>query len=167
MSADGLPATKEQPSALDGYERAKPGEPIFTLQGGDPIAVEMVKLYISKRRQRALDMDEGREAEAELVRCSEAERTLWAMQNYLAGRAQVDAQEQSERSDEPEAVDLFDCRVRAANKLNEMRGELNEIGIELKRRGFTVQSDAPLYSALDLLEDMKDLIEPRRLFRKD
>lgn len=171
MSADGLPATKEQPSALDGYERAKPGEPIFTLQGGDPLAVEMTKEYIHRRRKAALGIEDEQKQQAELARCTEAERTLWAMQEYLRS-GKVEEEDEREQLNEPVAIDLHDRRVRAAGKISYMRGDLNEILVELlpdwMAAGGVEESEALIDELEELIGQLRAVyfvIEPRRMFK--
>lgn len=176
MSADGLPSTKEHPSALDGYERAKPGEPFFTLQGGDPLGIKHTRNYIDERRGLAIaaqrqaherkDERAVKIAEAELARCTEAERTLWAMQEYLrTGQVAEMPQEAEEQAEQTlEAIDLHDYRVRAAGRLSNMEAELIEIGEELRKRGF----DIPKYGAIEniaksYLAPIREIIEPRRM----
>jgi hypothetical protein len=163
------PATKTSPSALDGFERAKPDEPIFTLQGGDPLGVEMTQLYIEKRRERALQLEDDKERRAELLRCTEAERTLWAMQEYLRGNHEDEAPEQSEQPDEPAAIDLHDYRVRAAQRISGMRCDLVEIRDELtERRGWApIRGNwwSQATTLADLLASLGDKVEPRRLFK--
>lgn len=160
-------ATKTRPGALDGFERAKPDEPIFTLQGGDPLGVECTKLYIQMRRERAMKLEEGRERDAELLRCTEAEHQLWVMQDYLAGRTFEDQPEEQEEPDEPAAIDLFDYRVRFASRASNMRCELVEIREELKRRGY---DNIALFDEIDeianTLGQINEVLEPRRLLKK-
>lgn len=169
ISPQKLAATKEQPSALDGYERAKPGEPIFTLQGGDPLAVEMTKEYISRRRRAALEIEDSQKQEAELMRCMEAERTLWAMQEYLRSGKAAQVDERAALS-EPAAIDLHDRRVRAAGKVSYMRGDLEEMLVELLPdwtiAGGIEESEAllpMLCNAIDRLDEIWRVIEPRRM----
>jgi hypothetical protein len=103
-------STKETPGPFDGFARAKPGEPIFTLQGGDPFGAPLVLLWTDLERRRAsgLLMDQdfiirtvekiARLVEDEvcepiapdkeramLLRATEAERIAWAMQEYFRG----------------------------------------------------------------------------------
>jgi hypothetical protein len=163
MSADGLISTKEKPGALDGFERAKPDEPIFTLQGGDPIAVRLVKVYIWLRRRAAFKIADDRKREAELLRCSEAERQLWAMEEYLRS-GKVDEKDETPHGNLPAEIDLFDYRVRAAQKVSGMACELLEIDEELRRREFIYDSD----EAKALVEGLRLLrkeLEPRRMMK--
>ena len=46
-------STKDEPGPLDGLLTAKPGEPIFTLQGGDPLAAPLVREWARQARERA------------------------------------------------------------------------------------------------------------------
>src|SRR5205085_1542980 len=103
MSSDNaLPA-----APLDAYVTAKPDEPTFTLQGGDPLAEPLVQLWAHLARVRtglltgdadwiypALkaachpDSDlSGNEREVNnlLLRATAAEEVSWAMRDYCRG----------------------------------------------------------------------------------
>lgn len=104
--------TKQTPGPFDGFESAKPNEPIFTLQGGDPLGAPLVQLWadlarvragssalsgdaIMARLQRAVAVALGdkvldpKKADALLLRASEAEKVVWSMDDYRTGREEL------------------------------------------------------------------------------
>lgn len=107
------PNTKDLPGAFDAFQTAKPDEPIFTLQGGDPVAAMLVQLWAFIARARAgvrpdIELDDlleiadrapPAETEAQsqelLLRASSAEEVAWAMRAYQ--------RKEAERSDEGKA----------------------------------------------------------------
>jgi hypothetical protein len=84
-------STKDIPGPLDGLQRAKPGEPVFTLQGGDPLAPPLVREWVRKRREAALQMPEGPEQDAQLIRCREADEIAMDMDAYRRGEVETEA----------------------------------------------------------------------------
>jgi hypothetical protein len=107
--------TKEEPGPFDGMENAKPGEPVFTLQGGDPLAAPLVQLWADCARVRAgvgsadcLAPDfaklagvatrekAGRHKQEELkLRATEAESIGWEMDAYRKGEKFVEQETES------------------------------------------------------------------------
>lgn len=88
LDVDAPISTGAAPGPFDGLESAKPNEPVFTLQGGDPDAADLVLEWVARRRARALASrsDGGRnDADADLARCTHAETIAWAMQEYRRG----------------------------------------------------------------------------------
>ena len=83
---DQIISTKEEVGTYDAIETAKPGEPLFALQGGDPLAPLCVMIWAWKARKLARAMDEDDKARAALLRkASAAEEVAWAMRDYQKG----------------------------------------------------------------------------------
>jgi hypothetical protein len=81
-------STKEQVGTYDAIETLKPGEPVFPLQGGDPLAPFCVIIWAWKARKlaRTLDPDkDAKEIERLLRKASAAEEVAWAMRDYQRG----------------------------------------------------------------------------------
>lgn len=90
-----MPDTKAEPGPFDAFETAKPDEPIFTLQGGDPLAAPLVLEWARRARTAALALpDDTPRQEELLLRATSAEEVAWSMQAYLRGEA-----ESSDQSD--------------------------------------------------------------------
>lgn len=85
---DQIISTKDQIGTYDAIETAKPGEPLFPLQGGDPLAPLCVMIWAWKARKLARTMEEDDKARIKLLRkASAAEEVAWAMREYQAGEA--------------------------------------------------------------------------------
>lgn len=177
----------DEVSALDAYQTLKPGEPGFTLQGGDPLGYPMVEAWADFARMRAgaitadactaafmrlveAARDNKTENEREtadlLLRATAAEEVGWNMKAYFRGQA-FEATTHEEGPDEKARIDLHDYRVHAAQRLNNAVGELVEIRGNLKALGFNSDSTFRiLEEAFQLLRSASEDIEPRRLFRE-
>jgi hypothetical protein len=150
------------PAPLDAYSTAKPGEPTFTLQGGDPLAPLLVQLWVDGARALAgispkpcgfVDRwiitcennqvdTESREAENLLRRATAAEEVMWDMVAYQKGLPSAGENpgqnphgENLSDLDEKARLDLHDLRVRYAQKLSGFASELSDMREELLRRG--------------------------------
>jgi len=188
-----MPEDKAGPIApLDAYVTAKPDEPTFTLQGGDPFGGPLARLWAHLARARVfgpkmlgdewpnyladvisrnlIPESAERERTNMLVRATQAECTSWDMDSYLKGYASIgaeDAKTAAENSlDEKARLDLHDTRVHAASRLNNMVFELIEIRGELFELGFFSEVDcADVQALIDRLDALSKEVEPRRLFK--
>jgi acetylornithine deacetylase/succinyl-diaminopimelate desuccinylase-like protein len=88
--------TKEIPGPFDGLTRAKPGEPVFPLQGGDPQAAGLVRQWVQVRRDAAAKMPEGKDRDLELLRCREADEIAMDMDAYRRGEVEAEARSANE-----------------------------------------------------------------------
>lgn len=137
----------EIPAPLDAYETAKPDEPTWTVQGGDPLGAPLLRVWaIFARIQAGVIPDQGteavyaqllkaannnppendREKHGLLLRATQTEEVSWSMDDYRAGRTAAEGSKSpAENSlDEKARLDLHDFRVRSAQKLNDMVYEL-------------------------------------------
>lgn len=81
-------STKDEVGSYDAIASAKPGEPLFPLQGGDPLAPFCVMMWARAARRKALRMAEDDKARAKLLRkASDAEEVAWAMKDYQRAEA--------------------------------------------------------------------------------
>lgn len=81
-------STKDQVGTYDAIETLKPGEPVFPLQGGDPLGPICVMFWAWKARKlaRTLDPDkDAKEIDRLLRKASAAEDVAWAMKDYQSG----------------------------------------------------------------------------------
>lgn len=185
MSTEPPIGSKENPAPLDGYESAKPDEPLFPLQGGDPLGWVLTQLWANLARVRAgvisgdadwimavlkvaKDEDVGsdvKEANNLLRRATAAEQLSWTMKDYLTGRVAAEGQTPlAENSlDELARLDVHDLRRRLAAKISNFRCELIEYMdklIDLEWPNDVVLRDADQLNGL--LSVFHDLIEIRR-----
>lgn len=78
-------STKDEPGDYDAYETAKPDEPIFTVQGGDPLGPLTVMFWCWKARQLARRQDDDKARQRMLRKAGAAEEVAWAMKEYQSG----------------------------------------------------------------------------------
>lgn len=84
-------STKDQVGDYDAVETAKPGEPIFTLQGGDPIGPATVLFWADEARKLARRSEDEKVADKLLRKAYAAEQVAWAMQDYQRGGSEDEA----------------------------------------------------------------------------
>lgn len=177
-------ATKTTPAPLDAYETAKPNEPVFTLQGGDPLSAPLVRLWALLARVRA-DILRGdsdwvhppieaalrsgvshdpREVNNLLLRASQAEQVSWEMDSYAKGEA---SEEQVERKDvdEFERLDIYDIRRRCASAISAFVSDLTTYKEALIERGFMEKELADLVDGgIVVVKSISAEIEVKRKF---
>lgn len=185
---------EEAVAPLDAYATAKPDEPTFTLQGGDPLAAHLVRAWAALARIRAgvmgatglaagdilgdcaiaagdaVEHDE-REQENLLIRATAAEEVSWQMDAYLKGQP-FKAETEVVVDDTPEElarIDLHDYRVRAAQKINNMVADLQDMIDDLAPRwnDRPESTETMLRQAKAHLELISHWVEPRRLMKKE
>lgn len=183
--------TEEIIAPLDAYATAKPDEPTFTLQGGDPLAPHLVRLWAWFARARAGVMDaesfgqilldtrdpiidrnlahDEREKNSLLVRATAAEEVSWAMDAYLKGYRGEDKPSQAADThlDELQRIDQHDLKVRVSQRLSNFRSEIGEMREALDKAGCDSDFWNDMLVVEQHLEELYQAIEPRRLFRKD
>lgn len=177
-----IEATKENPAPLDGYESAKPNEPIFTLQGGDPLAAPLVRLWAYLARVRAglrgdvswidtplyaakqssIEHDEEQKLDL-LKRATEAEKISWHMDGYRRG--EINLVEEMKTTD-LNRLDIYDVRRRCASTISNFFSELNDYREELISRGWMDKGSITDVSIIALIENelrpLHDQIEIKR-----
>ena len=172
---------------LDAYATAKPDEPTFTLQGGDPLAAPLVRIWAQAARVRAgalksdtinytLSLDgigesiehDEKERDNLLVRATAAEEVSWSMDEYRKHGHATDKPTEAKDThlDELQRIDLHDLRVRIASRLSNFRCELVEMRQALIKAGFTDYL-GDFLNAENHLNAANEVVEPRRLFKKD
>jgi hypothetical protein len=80
-----LVSTRERPGIHDGLVSAKPGEPLFTVQGGDPFGPPTVLHWVSLARAAGMAEPNGKKARRLLRKATDAEAVAWAMNSYQRG----------------------------------------------------------------------------------
>lgn len=191
---EALVPTKEHPAPLDAFETAKPDEPIWTVQGGDPLGPPLLRIWAWAARIRAGVIDpaipDEERAVSELVaaardhgvshddkevrnlkiRATATEEISWTMEEYAKG--QVNADQPSEAADthfdELARIDLHDLRVRFVSKLGNAIFELREAGKALRDKGYdnTWLLDE-IEVAAEGLDHIREVIEPRRVMKRN
>ena len=175
-------ASKLSPAPLDAYESAKPDEPIFTLQGGDPLGAPLVRLWAYLARVRAglpgdvcmidapiyvakttsIEHDPEKRKDL-LLRASQAEQVSWHMDGYRRGEITHEAEVAS--VGDLEKLDLYDVRRRFVARLNNSIAELVSYSEELAERKF-MEGHSEFYMSVKRvcadLESIRELVEIRR-----
>lgn len=174
----------EIPAPLDAYETAKTGEPTFTLQGGDPLAAHLVRLWAILARLQAgagistndnlLDRakaaalanasESNRESKALLVRATQAEQVSWTMDEYQKGIVS-EVKAPDKLHNEFERLDVYDIRRRMASVISEFFSNLEGHRQELLRHEFIIEGnelDNAISGSILALRSIKEQIEIRR-----
>lgn len=178
-----IPATKEHPAPLDAFETAKPDEPIWTVQGGDPLGPPLLRLWSTAARIRAgaitpacLDeaalkglvnaatshlLTDERESQNLLVRATATEEISWSMDAYAKGqlRADVPTEADDTHIDEMARIDLHDARLYAAGRISNFFSELNDILIDLVPQWMAAGG---VDEAEPLIPELRDVIDRLR-----
>lgn len=161
MADEELISTKERPSPFDGFESAKPGEPIFTLQGGDALAAPLVREWARLARERALGggMDEAK-AKALLIKATGAEAISWAMDEYRSGHVEIPGTHARYNEEQPDiaakhALDRSAARVRMGRMLDNFVAELTDAVALLRKWGEEAEEPqaAHFFDAANIAED--------------
>lgn len=147
-------ATKSIPAPLDAFETAKPDEPIWTVQGGDPLGAPLLRLWavfariqagritpnctnfifeeLLKASQRFRVDTEDAENNL-LARAYETEQISWQMDDYFRGLT-VEEIFKPKDIDDFAKLDIHDLRRRCANLISQFFSELNDYREELRKR---------------------------------
>jgi hypothetical protein len=177
-------ATKTTPAPLDAYETAKPNEPVFTLQGGDPLAAPLVRLWALLARVRANTIrgdsewiypplesalrsiveHDPRECDNLLLRATQAEVVSWEMDSYAKGE-ESEAEVKRLEMDEFTKLDVYDIRRRFASAISSFASDVAAYKIALSNRGVLDEGLAMLIDkGLDQLNLIRDQVKIERRF---
>lgn len=153
-----MEATKDHPAPLDAFESAKPNEPIWTVQGGDPLGAPLLRIWAVFARIQAgvitANCTNGvfeqilraannnppaneREEEALLVRATATEEISWSFDRYLKHGAVSKGEEKEDRTfDEFARLDIYDIRRRTASRISNFFSELHDYREQLKKHNW-------------------------------
>lgn len=142
-----LVSTPERAGEYDAIETAKPGEPLFPLQGGDRFAPECVTLWAQRARERAVALTAEAagerskrkadrlttEAEKLMRKATAAEEVAWAMQEYQRGDvaapvAEVDDGDETQRGEIAALSAICDRIYNSEAELTDAADALTRIG---------------------------------------
>lgn len=168
MSEEPIISTKERPGDYDALERAKPGEPIFTLKGGDPFAPATIIFWADLARRAGLAEDHQGRAFKLLNKASSAEYSAWAFQAYYRGEGAEVVAEQK-RYESEDVTDRNVILARAAERLNNALAEALTVAESLdglSEEPFLRHERNMIRRAVADLKEVSAAIEPRRHMRK-
>jgi hypothetical protein len=179
-----IEATKSNPAPLDAFETAKPYEPIWTVQGGDPLGAPLLRIWaIFARIQADIIPEQGSEAiyseilraarenipddkrnrEDLLVRATQTEEISWTFDEYRKGIASYEITEQKPAT-ALDQLDIYDLRRRCASLISSFASELNEYRWKLKEYNFlTEEIDNAVEGTLLALKSVREQIDIRRI----
>lgn len=163
-------STRERAGAFDALETAKPGEPIFVVQGGDEFGPATVIFWAGLMREAAMRADKRDEAVAKFRKATNAEEVAWEMREYQ--RSLDDARDGRENvgekpkgyngvepdADRPEIAKLSALADRAYNAI----AELSAVGDALAALGGHAAAELKFRDAVIAAGEGNKLIEPRR-----
>lgn len=169
-------STKETPGPFDGLERAKPDEPVFTLQGGDPLGARLVRIWVWASRKTVLRnkalTDEERAGK--LIKIREAEVIAEDMEEYRSGHVHAAAEPETPKEErysghvsspeEIEAKRRFDVKKHASERLHNSVAEIVEASnalMDLDPEYYCSQAERLESISEDLKERAMD-IQPKR-----
>jgi len=163
------------PSPLDAYVSAEPDEPVFTLQGGDPLAGPLVIMWARLARARCglgfepeaslhwmdkvfrdYQVTASNEREDLLRRATEAETICWAMSAYRKGQTQQIVDDEEQRS-VAARLDLHDYKIYCANRISNAFSEMNDMMSELDK----LDPDNPVIESI-----RNEIVSLRTLFNE-
>lgn len=165
MSEDIVVSTKDRPGTMDAIETAKPGEPLFTLQGGDPLAPTTIMFWANLARTAALAERNRDKAHHMLRKASIAEAVAWAFQDYQRGEG-----DEAEAAAEAAAAAIAGDELKAAlaklaDKLHNALAEANDVAEALGGLGTFEDPIRRIGEAVLFLKRAANDIEPRRHLR--
>lgn len=177
MSGELLVSTKEKPGAYDGLVTAKPGEPVFVLQGGDPHGPATVLHWAGLARAAAYALFEAATAEGneeaqerakeKLRKATSAEETAFAMQAYQRGETAIDGRAESygghvDTVAAAAARDRHTVLVKGADRLYNSIAESIDVAEALAKLREYPEAEVLIRDAAAALRQAAEAIEPRR-----
>lgn len=162
-------STKDKPGDYDAIETAKPDEPLFAIQGGDPLGPKTVLFWASEARKAAGEIENDKERERLLRKATMAEDVAWAMQEYQRGIEPV-AGVRSSYADESvtlpgdptERIKSRAAMIAGVGRLHNAIGIAKDVEETLTKMEQHPQAQAIILSGIDYLKAAADEIEPRR-----
>lgn len=170
-----MQSTKTDPAPLDAFESAKADEPIWTVQGGDPLGAPLLRIWTIFARIRAgvipdqgteiiyaeiLKAAQNNQAETEKdsdgfkARATETEIISWSMDQYFKGLVYEETEEKKQAV-EFDRLDLYDIRRRCASFMSGFFSELNDYRLELMARGYLAENDYIDHQIRRVIEDLR------------
>lgn len=178
MSDEPLIATKDHLGEYDAIETAKPDEPLFPIQGGDPhgppTVLHWAELARGEGRQLISDHPEGSKEHTRglklLDKATNAEQVAWAMQSYQRGDKEPTGGRASYNDLPPIEIDESEghdravraARIKAAGLLHNLVGQGVDIADALDSVEACPPEVAALRNAIEQIKAVAYAVEPRR-----
>lgn len=170
MTDEPIISTKDRPGSYDAIETAKPGEPLFPIQGGDPFGPPTVLHWASLARAAGLAEADEAKAERLLRKATDAEHVAWIMQAYQDGHAEPE-NKRATYNDAPQIeVDesagheraVREARIKGVERLNNIVAMATDIAEAIAKLDACPDELTVLRQAIGLIEYVGRGIEPRR-----
>lgn len=162
-------STKETLGSYDAIETAKPGEPLFPIQGGDPFGPPTVLHWAKLAREAGMAEPDEKKADALLRKATEAEQVAWVMQEYQRGEQKVEAtrtqyNEPSIEIDDSQGEEraVREARIKSADRLHNIVANGTDVGFLLDSLGVCYPESTELHIAMATIKRLAYAIEPRR-----
>jgi hypothetical protein len=166
-------STKDRPGLYDAIETAKPGEPLFPIQGGDPFGPATVQFWVDQCRRAGMAETDEKRAKDLLEKASSAEHVVWAMQDYQRG---LTAKVEPGKKAQPTYSGWLDTdddetkqrrqeragRIAAAGRVNNAAAVATEAIETLAKLRCCPEQEARLREAVAAMTEAAFQIEPRR-----
>jgi hypothetical protein len=164
MSDGPHPATKDRLGDYDAIETAKPGEPLFPIQGGDPHGPPTVLFWAKLCREAGLAETKPEEAVRLLRKASQAEAVAWAMQAYQRGLDAVPGATtyHDTTADYLATADQRSGLIRGSTRLHNVLADALPVAEMLARFRVHPEQEVNIREAVELLKEAAFAIEPRR-----
>lgn len=161
MIEDVIVSTKDRPGEYDAFETAKPGEPIFTLQGGDIHAPATIEFWADLHRTAGRKEPKAELRTKMLRKATRAEEQAWIFRDYYAGRS-IEEVAQAKRFESEDITDANVIRARHVDRLNNAVAEIVAAADAMVELGLVAEA-IRLRQSADIAREISGLIEPRRL----
>lgn len=164
MSDTPIPATKDRLGDYDAIETAKPGEPLFPIQGGDPFGPPTVLHWARLCREAGMAATKPEEAERLLRKASQAEGVAWMMLDYQRGldRDPRASTYHDTTADYLAGADQRAALIRGSTRLHNMVADTLPVAEMLARFRVHPEQEVRIREAVAALKEAALLIEPRR-----
>jgi hypothetical protein len=162
-------STKDKPGDYDAIETLKPGEPVFPIQGGDPLGPKTVQFWADSARELARTLDNDKQRESLMRKATMAEHVGWAMTEYQAGhqpvaggRASYNEHVEASGPDLAERIAIRRALIDGARAIHNAVGIVKEVEETLARIGVHPDEQAKILDLIAGLQAVAAVVEPRR-----
>lgn len=171
MSDELIVSTKDRPGSYDAIETAKPGEPLFPIQGGDPFGPATVLHWARLARTAGEAEPDDRRSVKLLRKATDAEQVAWEMQAYQRGESTRSESEKPATYSGHEIVldetadhdrKVREARIKGAQRLHNVIGAVTDIAETLTALNACPFEVATLIGVTETLRTLAATIEPRR-----
>lgn len=166
MQDDLVVSTKDHAGVYDAIATAKPGEPLFPLQGGDPHAPPTVLHWVALYRAEALTEENPEKRAAMLRKATAAEQVAWAMQAYQRGHAEeLEGQRASYNDHADTSVDRIAILVHGCRRLDNALAEILDFADKIESLGDMPTVEGVLREIAERIKLLSGGLEPRQQVR--